>query len=143
MPHWLKRSIQIFASLMLLIIVIFIGLAIYVNTHKKELLISITKELNRNLNGSLTIGGMEPTFLKGFPGVSVSLKKVEIKDSLWSVHHHSLLTATNFGITVNTLALLRGTIEIKKIAIKDAEIYLFTDSTGYSNTSVFKKKDKE
>lgn len=140
MPIWFKRTLQILGSLVVLIIIVFIGLAIYVNANKKELLISITKELNRNLNGSLTVGSMEPTFLQGFPGVSVSLKKVEIKDSLWNVHHHSLLKAKDFDIAVNAMALLRGTIEIRKVSIHDAEVYLFTDSNGYSNTSIFKKK---
>ncbi|MGY0036808.1 AsmA family protein [Pedobacter sp. NJ-S-72] len=143
MPLWLKRSIQIFSSLILLIIVIFIGLAIYVSANKKELQSSITKELNKNLNGNLTIDHIEPTFLKGFPNISVSLNKVEIKDSLWNVHHHSLLTAEDLDISVNTMALLRGTIEIKKVTINDASIYLFTDSNGYSNTSVFKKRPEK
>lgn len=143
MPLWLKRSIQIFSALIVLIIVIFIGLALYVGANKKELQASITKELNKNLNGNLTIATIEPTFLKGFPNVSVSLKKVEIKDSLWNVHHHSLLTAGDLDISVNTMALLKGTIEIKKVTINDASIYLYTDSNGYSNTSVFKKKPKK
>ena len=140
MPLWLKRSLQIFGSLIILIVIVFIGLAVYVNAHKKELLLSITAELNKNINGSLTVGSMEPTFLKGFPGVSVSLKKVEIRDSLWKVHHHSLLAAKDFDISVNAMALLKGTIEIRRISINDAAVYLYTDSNGYSNTSIFKKK---
>lgn len=140
MSLWLKRSLQLFFSLVALIIVVFIGLAIYVNANKKELLLSITAELNKNISGSLTVGSMEPTFLKGFPGVSVSLKKVEIRDSLWNVHHHSLLAAKEFDISVNAMALLKGTIEIRRISINDAAVYLYTDSNGYSNTSIFKKK---
>jgi hypothetical protein len=143
MPLWLKRSLQVFAGLIALVIVVFIGLAIYVNVHKKELLVSINKELNRNINGSLTIGDMEPTFLKGFPGVSVSLKNVEVRDSLWKVHHHSLLSAKDLDISVNAMALLRGTIEIRRMTINDAAVYLYTDSNGYSNTSIFRKKPKE
>jgi hypothetical protein len=142
MPLWLKRSLQVFSGLIALVIVVFIGLAIYVNVNKKELLVSINKELNRNINGSLTIGGMEPTFLKGFPGVSVSLKNVEVKDSLWKVHHHALLSAKDLDISVNAMALLRGTIEIRRMTINDAAVYLYTDSNGYSNTSIFKKKPK-
>lgn len=139
MPRWLKLSLKILAAIFILIIIVFIGVALYVNANKKELLVSITKELNKNLNGRMTVGAMEPTFLKGFPGVSVTLKNVEMRDSLWKSHRHSLLTAKNFDIAVNTLALLKGTIEIRKISITDAEVYLFTDSTGYSNTSIFKK----
>ena len=143
MPRWVKLSLKILSALVVLVILAFIGIAIYVNIHKKELLISITKELNKNLNGSLTVGAMEPTFLKGFPGVSVSLKNVEMRDSLWKVHHHSLLKAGAFDISVNAMALLRGTIEIRKITISDASVYLFTDSSGYSNTSLFRKGQKK
>lgn len=143
MPFWLKRTLQIFGSLVVLVILVFIGLAIYVNVKKKELLVSITTELNRSLNGNVTVGNMEPTFLKGFPGVSVSLNNVEIRDSLWKVHHHSLLKAKDFDISVNAMALLRGTIEIRRVSIHDAEVYLFTDSNGYSNTSVFKSKTQQ
>lgn len=143
MPVWLKRSLKILSALVLLIIIVFIGLAFYVNANKKQLLLSITKELNKNLNGSVTVGAMEPTFLRGFPGVSVSLKDVEIRDSLWNIHHHSLLTAKNFDIAVNAMALLHGTIEIRRVSISDAAIYLYTDSNGYSNTSIFKKKPEK
>ncbi|WP_442587568.1 AsmA family protein [Pedobacter sp. AW31-3R] len=139
MPRWLKLSLKIFAALVILIVLAFTGVALYVNANKKELLVSITKELNKNLNGSMTVEVMEPTFLKGFPGVSVKLKNVEMRDSLWNKHHHSFLTAKDFDISVNTLALLKGTIEIRRISITDAEVYLFTDSNGYSNTSIFRK----
>jgi hypothetical protein len=143
MPRWVKLSLKIFVILFLVIALAFTGIAIYVNANKKELLVSITKELNKNLNGSMTVEMMEPTFLKGFPGVSVSLRNVEIRDSLWKIHHHSLLTAKKFDISVNALALLRGTIEIRRVSITDAEVYLYTDSGGYSNTSVFKKNTKK
>ncbi|SDM85801.1 AsmA family protein [Pedobacter antarcticus] len=138
MPIWLKRVLQVFTALILLIIVVFIGLGIYVSSHKKELLVSVTKELNKSLNGTLTVGGMEPSFLKGFPGVSVKLSDVELKDSLWNTHKHTFLNTKDLSVSVNALALLKGTVEIRRIYINDAEIYLYTDSTGYSNTSIFK-----
>jgi hypothetical protein len=53
-----------------------IGLAAYVYTHKKEILSSITTQLNENLNGKLTINRMEPSLIRGFPGISVALEDV-------------------------------------------------------------------
>ena len=143
MPRWTKIILWIFAGLVGLVFLVFAGLAFYVNTHKKDLLVSITKQLNKNLNGSLTIGSMDPTFLGGFPRVSLNLKNVVMKDSLWANHHHTLLEAKNFDVSVNPLALLTGTIEIRKVSINDATIYLYTDTNGYSNTSIFRKKDKK
>lgn len=142
MPHWSKIALKIFGILVGLVLIVYVAAAIYVSVNKKTLLLSITRELNKNLNGSMTIESMDPTFLAGFPGVSIKLKNVLLKDSLWNKHRHTLLAARDFEVAVNAVALLTGTIEIKKIGIDNASVYLFTDSNGYSNTSIFKKKDK-
>jgi hypothetical protein len=142
MPRWSKIVLKIVGALIVLVFIAFVGIALYVNANKKELLVSITKALNKNLNGQVSVQNMEPTLLKGFPGVSISLQNLALRDSLWGQHKHTFLEAKDLDVSINTLALLTGTIEIKKIGINNASIYLFTDSNGYSNTSVFKKKDK-
>lgn len=143
MPRWIKITLRVFAVFIVLIVLVFTVLGLYVNSHKKQLLASITKKLNENLNGSLTVGDMDPSFFSGFPGVSLALKDVVIKDEQWTVHHHTLLEAKSFKVAVNVIALLKGTIEIKKIDINHAAVYLYTDSSGYTNTAVFKKKEEE
>jgi hypothetical protein len=143
MPRWSKIALKSFAVLVALVFLLYVGLALYVNANNKSLLVKITKQLNKNLNGSLVIGSMDPTFLKGFPGVSLSLKNVIVKDSLWNNHKHNLLEASNIDVSVNMLGLLKGNIEIGKIGINNSTIYLYTDSNGYSNTTVFKKKEQK
>lgn len=143
MPRWTKIVLKTLAILIALILVIFIGIGLYVGSHKKELLASITAKLNENLNGTLTVGDMNPSFFGGFPGVSLSLRDVVVKDQQWQVHRHTLLEAKRFKVSVNVMALLKGTVLIKKIDIDQAAVYLYTDSTGYSNTSIFKKKKEE
>jgi hypothetical protein len=142
MPNWLKTVFKALAAVFGLLLIAFVSLAIYVNTHKASILASVTQELNKNLDGKLIIGGMEPTLLRGFPGVSLTLSRVELKDKKWASHKHTLLQAKDIRVTINTLGLFRGTVEINKIGISDASIYLYTDSTGYTNTSVFKKHPK-
>jgi hypothetical protein len=118
-------------------------MAWYINKNNKEVLAALTTEMNENINGSLTVGSMEPAFLQGFPLLSLNLKDVRISDSLYPQHKRLFLRANNFDISVNALALLRGAVEIKKIAISDASISMYTDSLGYSNTSIFRKSDKK
>ena len=143
MPRWLKTILKIVAVVAGLLLLALVGASVYVNFHKAKILNAITKELNKNLRGgSLTVASMEPAFLSGFPGISVSLQNVVLRDSLWKIHHRTLLEAKDFDITVNPFALLVGTIQIDKIGINQANIYLYTDSTGYSNTFVLKKKDE-
>lgn len=143
MPNWLKIVFKTLLVFVLILIVAFISLAVYVNANKASILASVTRELNKNLDGSLVIGSMEPTLLSGLPGVSLTLNNVELKDKRWNIHKHTLLQARGIKVNVNTLAMFRGIVEINKIDIIDASAYLYTDSTGYSNTSVFKKNRKK
>lgn len=124
------------------LIVGYIGLAWYIHTHKKEVLASVTEILNDEISGTLIIGNMEPAFLEGFPRISIRLENVTVRDSLYAQHKQTLLKAGTVKLTVNTLALLRGAILIKKIMIEDAAINLFTTEGGYSNTSAFRKGPK-
>jgi hypothetical protein len=140
MPRWLKITLKIAGTLVGLIIILFIVLTVYVNNNKQKVLAMITTELNKNINGTLAIGTINPTLFKGFPGVSVELKDVVLKDNRWAQHHHTLLNAKDLVVSVNASALIKGEVVINKIDINNADIDLFTDSTGYSNTSIFKAK---
>jgi hypothetical protein len=142
MKRWLKISLKIISVLVVLIILTWLAGAFYISRNKKEVLASILSQLNKNLNGKITATSMEPTLLKSFPGVSVSLNGVLLRDSLWSQHKHDLLKAQDIDVSLNVLSLIVGNINIKQIAINNADIYIYTDSTGYSNTSIFKSKPK-
>ena len=93
MKRWLKISLKIISVIVVLIILTWLAGAFYISRNKKEVLASILSQLNKNLNGKITATSMEPTLLKSFPGVSVSLNGVLLRDSLWNQHKHDLLKA--------------------------------------------------
>lgn len=142
MKRWLKISLKILSAIIILVILTWLAGAFYISRNKKEILSSILAQLNKNLNGQITAGSMEPTLLKSFPGVSVSLNDVLLRDSLWAQHKHDLLKAKDINVSLNILSLIVGNVNINRIAINDAAVYIYTDSTGYSNTSIFKSKPK-
>lgn len=142
-PKWIKWTLYGLGILVLLLFAGYLSMAWYINTHKKQVLASLTTQLNENLNGEMSIGSMEPTFLEDFPNVSLDLKNVAIKDSLYEHHRHLFLKADDFFIALNPFALLRGTVQVKKITVSDAAVDLFTDRDGYSNGSVFAKEKSE
>jgi len=143
MKRWLKISLKVIAALLLLLVAVWIGAAYYINKNNKAILAKILDQVNTKVNGKVQVSHMETTLLKGFPGVSVSLKNVSLRDSLWLEHKHELLKANDIDVTLNALSLLVGTINIRKVAINNANIYLYTDSNGYSNTSMFRTKDQK
>jgi hypothetical protein len=135
--------LKIVGVLVVLIAILFIGASLYINSHKQKVLTLINTELNKSLDGKVGIGDIETSFFRGFPRVSVSLKNVIIRDKQFAIHKHTLLQAHDVDVAVNLAALLRGAIRIHHVDINNAAIDLYTDSTGYSNTSVFKKKAKK
>lgn len=143
MPKWLKTSLKIFAGIILLIVLILVGATLYISFNKAKVLKMVNEQLDKSVDGTLVIGDMKPNFFRGFPDVSLTLQNVLIRDKQYDRHKHTLLNAKNFNVSVNTMALFKGTIDINHIDIANAAIDLFTDSTGYSNTAVFKKDNKK
>jgi hypothetical protein len=140
LPQWARILSGIILGLFLLVIALYVGLAWYVNSHKEELQAKLLTQLNGGISGSLTIKSMDPTFLKGFPDVSLRLEKVVLRDSLYEKHKRTFLKAGELDVAVSIMAMLRGTVDIKKMNIRDAAIDIYTDVSGYSNSAVFKKK---
>ncbi|WP_207425837.1 AsmA-like C-terminal region-containing protein [Pedobacter sp. SYSU D00535] len=136
----IKLALKIVVALVALVLLLWVGVASYVNTHKEQVLEAVTAQLNENITGELTIESMEPAFLKGFPGISVSLKNVLLRDSLYDEHHHDLLKAAEVFVDVNIFSILKGNPRIRNISVSNGRIYLFTDEEGYSNTRLFKAK---
>lgn len=118
---------------------LWLALALYIHLNRETFLRQITDRLNQRLHGTLTIQEMNPSLLRSFPHVSMELETVQLKDSLWQQHHHPLLDVQRIFVKVNTFSLLRRRMDIREITIEDGSIYLYTNSSGYTNTSVFSK----
>lgn len=140
MRKWLRITLIVSGVLMGVLILLWLGLALYIRQNKATILQLISDRLNDRMHGgTLVIKDMEPSLIHSFPNVSVSLEGVTIRDSLWSAHQHSLLDVARIFIKVNTFSLLKKQLDIKMITLEKGSIHLFTDSAGYSNASVFKR----
>jgi len=131
------------AGIILLAILFVVGAMLYVTYNKDRVLKMISTELNQKLDGQITIGDMKPQLFKRFPNISLELKNVTIRDKRFTEHKHTLLDAKEFYVSLNALSMLTGKASINRIDVDDAAADLYTDSTGYSNLSVFKKGPKK
>lgn len=135
----LRISIIVFASLLGLLILLWLGLALYIRLHKAAILAQLNVLATERLHGGqLEIRDMEPSLVRSFPDVSVSLKGVTLRDSLWSRHHHDLISVSRVFVKVNTFALLRNQLNIKQVTLENGLVYLWTDTSGYTNAGIFK-----
>ncbi|MBO9731072.1 MAG: hypothetical protein J7623_20715 [Chitinophaga sp.] len=143
MRKWLRITLITSGVLITLLLLLILGMTWYIHANKATFLKQITGQLNDRLNGTITIEDMEPSVWKSFPNVSIGLKKVVLQDSLWQQHHHALLDVNYIFVRVNTLSLLRKHVAINEITLQDGKIYLYTDTTGYSNTYVLQNPNGE
>lgn len=130
-------------GLVALVLIAGAGLSIYFNRNKTEIMAKINTKINDNINGDFHIGDFQYKFLTGLPNFTLALKDVELKDKQWKTHKHTLLKAKEIEVRLNVWSLLQKEINIHKILINDAQIYLYKAENGYSNSDIFKPKKKK
>ena len=117
-------------------------LALYFKNNKAEIITQINTKINENITGKIDIGDIRYKFLKGFPNMTLALSQVELKDSLWAVHKRTLLKAEQIEIRIDLWDLISNEINIDKIEIQKATLYLFKGKNGIVNTGIFRPKPK-
>lgn len=122
------------------ILVLYFALFIYVSTHKKAIIKQVTEEVGKELNGNVSIGDVDLSFFSTFPNISVFLHKVVITDSLFAQHHHAFFTGDRVFAKLSISKLIKKESAIDGFKVENAAIYLYTDSTGYTNEYLFKPK---
>ncbi|MEJ6980777.1 AsmA-like C-terminal region-containing protein [Pedobacter sp. P351] len=142
MPKQIRILLKVIGIALGIILVLWLGLAAYITINKQSLLKAVSSELNNSITGKLSIENMEPALIRGFPGISVLLKNVLLRDSLFEKHGHNLIKANEVFVALNIFSLVGGNTEIQKLTIRDGEVYLFTDSLGKSNNSVLVRGSK-
>ena len=122
------------------LLVLYLALFTYVSTHKKAIIKQVTEEVGKELNGNVSIGDVDLSFFSTFPNISVFLHKVVITDSLFAQHHHAFFTGDRVFVKLSISKLIKKESAINGFKIENAAIYLYTDSTGYTNGYLFKQK---
>ncbi|MDO6433397.1 AsmA-like C-terminal region-containing protein [Flavitalea sp. BT771] len=144
MAKILRYFLWIAGSLGCLLVLAWLGLALYVTVRKQTIIESARTELRNRMGGDASIGDMEISFFHHFPNITLHLSKVTLRDSLWQQHHHDLLNAEDIYLHVAIVrSLFSGAARLGTVYIERGTIYIFTDSTGYSNTSALQGRRQE
>jgi hypothetical protein len=117
-------------------------LAFYFNRNKTEIIAKLNETISEKISGTIHIEDAKYQFLTGFPNVSMALYNVELKDSLWEKHRHSVFKAKEIEVRLNVLGFLDNEISIHKIVVNQATIYLYKDKNGNTNSNIFRPKPK-
>ena len=137
----LRYTFRIAGTILCLLLLLWVSLAAYVQFHKTSLLERAKRELGERLQGQLHIGGLDIAFFRNFPSISVRLTNVAWRDSAWQLHRHDLLNAAEIDLSCNPWkCLLVRHIALGTVILRHGQAYFYTDSTGYTNTYLFRPR---
>ncbi len=129
--HYIYKSAAIF---ILLILLLYIIVFTYVSLNKKKIINQVTTGLSDKLNGKVSIGNVELSFFRHFPKISVVLNDIAITDTLFPQHHHPFFQAKQVFINLSITKLVQKEPSVTGLRIQNGSFYLYTDSSGYTNT---------
>ncbi len=141
MKRVFKISLRVLVIGIALLTIALTVVSFYVKQHQRQFISFLESETEKGLNGAtLHIGDIHIGFKSSFPLIALTIDSIYLRDSLWSRHHHDLLSANQVYATINFWELFHGKVSIQRLDLDKPDIYFYTDSTGYANTDVFKKK---
>ena len=133
----MNKFLKICGVLVLLSILFLAGLLIYVQVNQKELAQKVKSKLDQNINGELSIGKVQLNIFNDFPGLSLTLLNLSVKDS---VYKKEIFVAKRIYLRINLLQLLRKEIDFSKVTLEGGKFFLLRDSSGYLNADLLKFK---
>ncbi|MEO6220995.1 MAG: AsmA-like C-terminal region-containing protein [Ginsengibacter sp.] len=140
MNRLLKNTLKGLGILVGILLILYIIAFAYISANKKSIIKQVTEAISKKLNGKVTIGDVDLSFLRSFPQASVLLRNVTITDTMYVEHHHAFLQAQEVFARLSIIRLIKKQPAVNGLRIENASVYLFTDSTGYSNTYLFRPR---
>lgn len=142
MRKLIKYGLRALAVLVLLFLLATLAGWIYLSRNKQKIISYIRTEAGKSLNGDISIGDIHIAFLQTFPKISISIDNLHLRDSLWSTHHHDLADVQKLYASMDIFQLLTGRLRVNRLTADNAFFYIYADTSGYTNLSIFRKKQE-
>jgi hypothetical protein len=133
------KGLAVFAGVLLLV---YTAAYIYVSANKKDIINQIKEQVADKLNGEVHIGDIDLGFLAQFPSISVELNKVSIRDTLFNQHKHPFFQAEKVYASISVINLIQKQDPLNGIRIDKGELYIYTDTSGYTNSYLLSPKSE-
>ncbi len=146
MNRWLKYSIISVSTLFIILLLLFAGVGMYIESNKKELISKFSKEVKTKYHTIIKVEDLSLSFFKSFPSLTLIAKNVDAEGSMFKFHNKKLFSASNIYLRINTFKLITGNLSFGKTSIKNGSAFFYTDTNGVSNLSYFKsavEKDRK
>jgi hypothetical protein len=138
----LKYTLRGLGILIGIIVLIYIAVYTYVVYNKKVIIEQVRKKISEDLTGDVKIGNIDISYFATFPQASVLLENVSITDTMYFQHHHPFFQAQRLYAQLNVLKIITKADPLSGIRIDNGQVYVFTDTSGYTNSYLFQGKKR-
>ncbi len=141
-PKWGRITLYSLGCFCLLLTLLVIGFAWYINHHKASFIDRINTTVAENIEGNFHVEDLDVAIFSTFPDISLRLKNITLSDSLYKQHHNNLVDVEYVYVHLHLFSLVSGNPKVKKVTIENGTTHLFVLKDGYSNQYLLKPKEK-
>lgn len=140
LTRFLRYTAKVAGIICGILIILYLIAFIYISVNKKSIIKDVTEKIGKQINGRVSIGDVELSFFRTFPKASVLLHNVLVTDTMYQQHHRAFFEAKEVYAELSELKLLQRKSSVSGLKIEMASIYLYTDTSGYTNAYLLKPK---
>lgn len=140
MKNFLRYTLKGLAIFFAILLLVYIVAYVYVLAKKKDIIAQIKTQVAEKLNGEVQIKNISLDFLAQFPSISVELEKVSIRDTLFNQHRHPFFEAAKVYASINVVNVIEGNTPLNGIRVENGQLYIYTDTAGYTNAYLLSPK---
>ncbi|MDQ6814035.1 MAG: AsmA family protein, partial [Bacteroidota bacterium] len=140
MKKFVRYTLKGLAIFLGVLVLVYTIAYIYIVAKKADIIAQIKEQVSDKLNGEVQIGNISLGFLASFPSISVELDNVSIRDTLFNEHKHPFFEADKVNASISVINVIRSNNPLNGIRIQNAQLYLYTDTSGYTNSYLLSPK---
>ncbi|MBG9375635.1 hypothetical protein I5907_05280 [Panacibacter sp. DH6] len=137
----LRITARVFATAIVVLFVLLSAVSIYINANKKTILEKVHAVIRQNIAGRLELKDIDVSTISTFPYIAIDLEEVQLLDA---VYNKALLSCKTISCRINIFKIGDIQHQLSKVVMKNGLVSLFTDTTGYTNSSIlFRQQAKK
>ena len=132
----LRYTLYVTGGIFLLFIIYWVVILVLLSFNKELLDEKIISHLSKRIDGDIKIGGVDAVIVRTFPNISIRLRDVSIRDSLYDQHHHDIFQAASIYVKLEPLKLLLGKRTPGRVIIENGYLYSYVDACDYHSIHI-------
>jgi hypothetical protein len=137
---WIRYTISAIIACVVIWIVALAIAFFYIRVNKEAIIASVRSNIANRISGKINFDDLAIDLFENFPGISITVKNVHVRDSLFNSQKKELLSVNEIYMGFGILDLLSGKKTPKYLTLANGTIVFFADSARNKNWNILKEQ---